>query len=256
MAPNSRQGATRGVKYTDPPFHEHNERPATTAVLNTNGLLTQILSDVPLEKRVDLRRVCKIWSSIIISKAGFQANPIEVCCWCTRSRFICSQLSQDTRTPHYSPDIAFKIHSARVCDHGEYGKLVRKHWAGSSQTIENEISIDKNAIDINVCVDIESVRNVTKLIQHGAEFITKPPITRALLRSCLDSDNEYPRELLTSYATLSISEGIRVRDLLHTLTQMRASLARTLIKPPTARNGGQTMAFFVLCRHEDGDEDT
>lgn len=53
------------------------ELPATTSVLNTNELLHLILTEVPFEHRVNLRRVSRVWSKAV-SKVGFVLEPVQI----------------------------------------------------------------------------------------------------------------------------------------------------------------------------------
>lgn len=205
----AKMSTTTGRDSTKSAAQEPVNQPATTAVLTTNELLTQILSDVPCEPRADLRRVCKTWRDVI-SKIGFQVSPIEVC-----RGYAEKPMHHDTFSlPCYPASMKLKINLAA----GQLGI----HTSSSKRLRPGQPSPpdDDNRVDLTLYSKFTTSDQLAKLGLKGHEFVTRPPITCAFL----DFDYYNFRVVPSRAIELQVPEGIRIRDLIQGWTKLRASL--------------------------------
>lgn len=161
------------------------DQPAAAAVLNTNELLQQILSEIPCEHRVNLRRVSKTCNEVV-SKAGYAVEPV-----CVRP----SDELYENRT-YYPNHLTFRCHPA----------------------------IDYNFPRRDHIIDSMQKRSMMRMLSHNferfwirepgiaQEFITNPPITQIGITPYTS--------VLPTIGILRVPEGIRLVHLHDTFTRM------------------------------------
>lgn len=162
--------------------HRNSRRSAVSKVLETNELLTQILSDVPVENLVNLLRVSKTWNSITL-KIGYYIRPTRVCAW-SLHRTIASN------SPMYPDSVSIDINPIVNCGHQA------ETWNSKPLCWVMRFRVD-------------SKFNSSTLVRFGHQFLTNPPITQvSLSHGC-------------PLTTLTVDDGIRLRDLAEAIHKLR-----------------------------------
>lgn len=158
-------------------------------------LLVQILFEIPVEHRVDVRRVSQKWKSII-SDLGFHIEPL----------FMLPDLCH---IPIYPAQTKFKKNQA-ILSFCQSAVQANDEICGRPQTVGSELTR-------------------AELSTKRSEFITCPPIGTVSISSrqkgtsiCLSSCDAVLR---TATPALTRSEGIRIGDLLDVIDNMKASVS-------------------------------
>lgn len=127
---------------------DNNTAPARTAVFNTNELLYEILSKVPLNHFASLRRVSKTWNSVV-DQVGYFVEPV---------RFRTDSF------PEYSETISFTFNPV-------FGRLPQKPTRPSREHYAAHYQVDH----------LFPTHNLRRLGPLGDQFLTNPPITHLKL---------------------------------------------------------------------------
>jgi hypothetical protein len=167
--------------------HQDDAHAASTAVFETNELLKQILSTIPIRHFAGFRRVCKTWHSVIYD-IKYCTVPERVYNDC---EFPLPAYSAPTHIS-FNPILPLTlVKRGRHCNWGPY---------------------DKTHIDI----DVDSNFNSPILLNAGHESFTSPPITQVALTS-------FPTLMgknTTLGLHLKVNDGIRLRDLTGAIHEM------------------------------------
>jgi len=130
--------------------HQNDRRSAMSTVFGINELLTQILSDVPMEHFVNLLRVSKTWNSVAL-KIGYYIEPTYVC-----TETYLPWIFQ--KPPVYPDNVHIDINPIVQCGNRYEAWNYELHrW------------------DMNFRVDGKFFSSV--LCRFGHQFLTNPPIT-------------------------------------------------------------------------------
>lgn len=165
------------------------EQPAATAVLDTNELLKKILSQVPCEYRVNLRRVSKTWKHVV-SEVGYAVEPV----------YARPSHDPEKGVPYYPNHLTIKCHPVT-------GKgYRRKGSAAYSRYVENR----------SRCAELH-MTNFNLRKGELEEFITDPPITQVAVSYHDVNTATWGIEKL---ATLRVPGGIRIMHLRGTFRKM------------------------------------
>lgn len=167
-----------------PDEDEQVEESSAAAVLDTNELLHMILSEVPREHRVSLRRISKNWQAAV-EKIGYVFQPAD----------HSQGHHQDDPRPLYVSQPIFRSNPVFLDNLFSMGRPA--HQAIPGYRIE--------------CRSLGSSRSaphwvsVAKLKENGHQFITDPPLTELQVRT---------RGILDPKVRLQVYGGIRLKDLL------------------------------------------
>jgi hypothetical protein len=179
---------------------------ATTQALTTRELLESILSQVPCDTLVNVRRVSKAWN-VVISEIGYHVEPYgpteiheheNPTPHYPTPHYPTPQCPiPQCPTPHYSASMSFKFHPA-------FRHAARRAFYTSKKPL---------AKFVLHMLKLRDPKEVMRQKLHDDQFITNPPITK--INTCL----MFKGSSVTRLTPLRVPSGIRFRHLLELCDQ-------------------------------------
>jgi hypothetical protein len=170
---------------------------AVSAVLGITELLLLIVSAVPFENRISIRRVSKTWHAAV-SRVGYTLEPVDY----------------GGSTPQYSVESGGNMYKMLELNRSSAGLALKKE----GRMIFGRRFYAVKQVSLGLC-------NAKKLYMHEHEFITDPPITQVLI--CEKPNGCGVVASGFAGAILRVRGGIRVGDLLECLRKLDPNLTRT-----------------------------